>query len=363
MKHGMTVQEWGTELRRQQGAKKDYKLNTRALTATVQAIGEHATEAARQIVGVDIKGKGFHGISATGHAQFANFLGIPKLYYERMLSDPFGAKLLVENMNHWLTTQPKDRLVRILDGDVRAVLSSSYRVIDNLDLAEAILPALQTVPDMRIESTNISPDRMYLKAVFPSLKAEIRVGDVVTSGVVVSNSEIGTGTASVEALMYRLVCKNGAVRAVGHKKRHVGNRTPLEADNVEEVLSDEAKAARDKAMFLTMRDVVAAAAQEATFMEFVQKARLAADSPLANDHVPEVVERVTRRFALIEAEGKSALDELIKSGDLTQWGMANAITRMAQDVESYDRSTDLERVGGEILELDPSQWRELAMAA
>jgi len=41
----------------------------------------------------------------------------------------------------------------------------------------------------------------------------------------------------------------------------------------------------------------------------------------------------------------------------------NAVTRHAQDVESYDRSTEMEEIGGRILNLSPTQWTEMAEAA
>lgn len=41
----------------------------------------------------------------------------------------------------------------------------------------------------------------------------------------------------------------------------------------------------------------------------------------------------------------------------------NAITRMSSDVESYDRATDLERVGAQVIELPRDDWKVLAEAA
>jgi hypothetical protein len=35
------------------------------------------------------------------------------------------------------------------------------------------------------------------------------------------------------------------------------------------------------------------------------------------------------------------LKHLILGGSLTTWGLANAVTRAAQDAESYDRATEL----------------------
>ena len=56
------------------------------------------------------------------------------------------------------------------------------------------------------------------------------------------------------------------------------------------------------------------------------------------------------------------LRHLIEGGDLSLWGMANAFTRLSQDVESYDRATELEEVGGNIITLGRSEYRELVAA-
>ena len=66
---------------------------------------------------------------------------------------------------------------------------------------------------------------------------------------------------------------------------------------------------------------------------------------------------------LSEGEQGSVLRHLIDGGDLTQWGLSNAVTRHSQDVDSYDRATELERMGGQIVELNPSQWNTIAEEA
>ena len=35
--------------------------------------------------------------------------------------------------------------------------------------------------------------------------------------------------------------------------------------------------------------------------------------------------------------------------DVSSYGLINAVTRASQDVEDYNRATDLERIGGELL--------------
>ena len=50
-------------------------------------------------------------------------------------------------------------------------------------------------------------------------------------------------------------------------------------------------------------------------------------------------------------------------GDVYKRQLYNAVTRQSQDVEDYDRATELERIGAQVIELPKSEWRELAMAA
>ena len=57
-----------------------------------------------------------------------------------------------------------------------------------------------------------------------------------------------------------------------------------------------------------------------------------------------------------EEEGGGILRHFADGGDLSQYGLLNAVTRFSQDVESYDRATELERIGGQVLELSPRDF-------
>ena len=52
---------------------------------------------------------------------------------------------------------------------------------------------------------------MYIKVVNKRLEAEVVPGDIVQSGVIISNSEVGLGSVNIQPLVYRLVCSNGMV--------------------------------------------------------------------------------------------------------------------------------------------------------
>jgi hypothetical protein len=57
------------------------------------------------------------------------------------------------------------------------------------------------------------------------------------------------------------------------------------------------------------------------------------------------------------------LRHLIIEGDLSGYGLVNAVTHYSQDVGGYDRATEFEALGGKLIELAPTEWKGLAQAA
>ena len=43
--------------------------------------------------------------------------------------------------------------------------------------------------------------------------------------------------------------------------------------------------------------------------------------------------------------------------------LINAVTRTAEDAKPYDRATELEMAGATVLDLTPTEWRDIALAA
>lgn len=349
MKTGKTLVELAQEIERQAASKKDYIAPARKLTMEL----EENVPVLMMQNGVPQR----LGITGTAHNQIAGRLGIPQGYYDRMMKEKPG--LLAGNVNAWLDSDNR-YMVRTLDGNARALLSDRYRPLDNLDLAECVLPTLSG-GQARVESCEITESRLYLKAVTPRITAEVKKGDVVQAGLMISNSEIGLGAIKVEPLVFRLICLNGAiVNDMAMKKQHVGRKNAfLEYDNAEQFYKDETRQADDRAFWLKVRDVVKAMMDEAIFNRIVDRWREATEQKITADPV-KVVERVNKRMGLSDVEGGGVLRHLIEGGDLSAYGLMNAITRTAQDAPSYDRSTELERMGPQILELPRQAWAELA---
>lgn len=350
MKAGKTLQELAIELDRQQAAKKDMIVDMGALSMDTGEAG-----LALQVTGCNMVAQ--YGINDIAHRQIGQALKIPAPYYDRMRAE--YPELLAQNVNGWFARTPDTkRMLRTMDGTARALLSDRYRRIDNFEVASAVLPIISGMDGASVESCELTESRMYLKVVNPRVTAEVKKGDIVQAGIIISNSEVGMGSVNVSPLVYRLVCSNGMIAQDGAvRKYHVGRAN--EGGEDFSIYRSETIEADDKAFLMKLEDSVKAAIDQARFAAIVDKLREATEATMEAKVVPQVVELASKEYGITEAEGKGILGHLIAGGDLSLYGLANAVTRQAQDVESYDRSTELEATGYKIITMAPALWRNL----
>ena len=352
MKAGLTIQEMSKEILRQSQAKTDYLVNTANLRMEpwgnepmLRVLDANGRDQVEPLT-----------MKQTAHQQLGSYLDIPRKYYDRMLQQE--PDLLAYNVNHWFRKQPEQRMIRTIDGHARAFLSNRYRRIDNLDIAKVTLPIIAEMPDARYESCQITDDYMYIKVVNPRLTAEVVPGDIVQAGVVISNSETGLGAVTIQPLIYRLVCSNGmVVNAAKARRNHVGRVTTTD-DNFF-LYSQETLAADDHAFILKIQDTVRAAVDEARFAQVVNKMRETSEIKLDTSNIPGIVKMASSSFGITEPEGDGILQHLIEGKDYTLYGLANAVTRYSQDVESYDRASKLEEIGYSVLTMSPDLFRAI----
>jgi hypothetical protein len=297
---------------------------------------------------------------------------IPAAYYKRMREE--APDLLATNVNRWFEKYPAKRMVRTLDGRARAFLSDGYRPLEHADLAEAVMPILFELK-LEIMSCEITERRLYIKAVDERIKKDVPSGrkigdgshvffDTCSPAIIISNSEVGYGRLSVETGIFTKVCTNLATIAEGGMKRtHVGARHALtEGEHMRELLTDETKRATDKAIWLQVRDVVKGAFDDVRFTNATQKLAGMAEQKIEGDPV-KMIDLAAKRWTLNDGERNSVLKHLIEGGDLSRYGLFNAVTRTAQDLPDYDRASEFEKLGGKVIELPRQEWRELAEAA
>ena len=359
-----SLTSWAQEIERQSAAKRDFQIAaSRASMSLIQT--EHG---ALPVLDVAVPTVQPMPLRKLAHDQLAAELEIPRSYYQRMQDEQ--PELLVHNVNAWLAKSTDRRLVRTLDSNVRAILSDRYRTLDNEDVVQFIAPVLQSIGgDLKVLSCDVTETRLYLKVGHAKLRGEVKVGDEVEMGLIVTNSEVGSGALAIKPFLNRLVCLNGmVVDAFGTRRAHIGRRFDFDGDltaGFEVDYSDDTRATNDTAIMLKVRDTVQQLLTPAGFQRILDSLKTAATSAQLVDPAASV-EVVRKRLSLSQGEGNSVLRQLALGGDLTAWGMANAVTRIAEDADNYDRATELERAGHKVIEMalvdGGREWQAVAVA-
>ncbi len=354
MKTGKTLNELAQSLVHLKQKSRDFMVPTSELRAQVDS---------KDNLRLEFDGNKFQP-NAWTHGQLASYTNVPKQYYDRLNKE--NTSLLSDNINWGLSTKgDESRLIRTIDGKARALLSSRYRILDSYDLFEAVYPTLERL-GMDVVASEITEQRMYIKCLSKTLKSEVLKGDVVQRGIVISTSDVGSGSLKVEPLIYRLVCQNGMIANTAFKKYHVGRNQ--HEDSVQELLSERTKHVSDVAFWLQVRDIVSNSMRPELFNSEVAQLYNAAMTPIKTDNISKVVELSMKSVGITGDRKKESILSQLATGNqgagLTLYGLANSYTAVAKSDEfSWEESIELERAGGAIIELNKSAWRALPAAA
>lgn len=356
MKQGRSLDDLAAEIQRQSLAARDFIAPTKALSV------ETAGGVTNLLMPTSGKNLEEFTISEPAHAQIASKTGLPLKTYRRLQQDyPNQYDDLVDAI---LDRESRDVMARTLDGRLRALVSNRFRAIDHYAVTEAALTAIHDEhPDMHVASAQITDTNLYLKFVFPSVTAEVKRGDVVRSGLIVKNSETGHGSLDVAPFLERLACLNGLVTQSFFRKSHLGQTMQVDDDGVAaEWFRDETREADDKVLLMKLGDVVRGTVTEDGFLKTIKLLQDSTEDVIEGDPAAAVVE-VAKQHNLSDGERGGVLRHLIEGGDLSRYGVIQAVTRTAEDVPSYDRATELETMGGRILATARSDWNSIATAA
>jgi hypothetical protein len=282
---------------------------------------------------------GGYPLTEWAQGQLADKLGIPRRYYQRMVESR-KLRLLAENVNAWLKDGGK-RLIRILDGKIRAFLSDRYKVMDNYDLVFLLLDEFKKRETVELYRIDLTETMLYLKAIDKTLVASIRDGDIVCGGLIIRNSEVGASALRVEPFMLRKVCSNGLILERSLKKIHLGRQT-MEVGEID--WSEETRELEDRALWSKVRDIIRATFDKRIFQSWVE--RLRESTKVEIEKPIEAVNNIVGHLGLTE-EQKQRL--LMHFSEPTKYGLINAITNLARKLKDVEEQIRLEEFGGKIL--------------
>ena len=308
---------------------------------------------------IQLSDKGKFHANDLFHDQIAAHMNVPKKFYDRMRQT--HPDVLATINNRLLHEKNESRLVRTMDGTARAFLSDKYRRLDNDDIAALVLPYIQENQiGLDIESAYVNEKKLFFQIVSKKIEGEIRVGDTLRAGFILSNSEVGLGALSIRPLIYRLACTNGMiVQDFAKRHTHLGGQLTFDADF--EIMAQDTIAASNQALMMQVRDYLGYVTSQDGFNAMLETIKEKADEEIKADPT-DVIEALAERNLFSEDEKKNILYGFLKGNDFTRYGLAQAVTATANDHTNYDRVVELEAFGGKIMTMPTKEFALVARA-
>jgi hypothetical protein len=352
MKQGMSLQQMAAQVIDNSEKAMDY-------VVPVKNMEFHITENGIQyMAGVQHHGMISGDMTPYALRQAQTNLGVPAKFADVLMTE--DRPLLEHIMNERAHSSDDNRMLRTIDNKIVGNVSPSFsRLYDNDTILKALLPSI-TGEEFEVKTCNLNDQMMHLSVMTPKLRGEVKVGDVVQGGIRARNSGVGASRMFFARLAERLWCLNGCTNSEivdSYTRIHRGGRQPLGI-----LMADDTLAAHQTAIALEIRDTIHQLLSPEIFEQEIQLMRDTTERRIEGD-VVKAIEELGKIVSYTKDEGSQILKHLIEGGDLTQWGMLNAVTRYAQDVDDYDRSMQMEAIGGKVLTLKPNQWNVVKEAA
>jgi hypothetical protein len=297
----------------------------------------------------------------------ATKLGIPSPYLRRTRQE--HPRLYEANINGWLQADPHRRfLFRALAGNGRtgvgrALLSNSYKIVDNLDV---LMAALAGITDsgvaVQIDGADLTERRMFLRVACEQIQAyapDLVTGyrspfsgadaasyPVVFAGFLLANSETGDGAFTITPRLTLQVCRNGmTINRDVMREIHLGGRMDdgivrWSPDTLAKSMALVTARARD-----AVRTFLDSGYVRAKIAELSREARVEVAEP------DKTIEFVATKLSFTKDQQQLILQHFIKGGAITAGGVMHAVTSAAQVLDDAEKAFELESRGVQAMHL------------
>ncbi|MDN3029442.1 DUF932 domain-containing protein [Streptomyces sp. S.PB5] len=325
----------------------------------VHVEGVEAQLSARGVTAVD----GVYRPTAVADEGISDKLRIPLAYLRRMRTE--NVPLLDENVNAWLREGPERRfMLRAFrggsgpgmpgEGVARALLSDSYKLMDNLDMLLAALDGVQqSGHPTRITGCDLTDRRMYVRVESEAVAVQARSllrgyrspfdgrsGDelpMVSAGFVITNSEVGAGAYTITPRAVIQVCRNGMTMA-----KDVMRAVHLGGKQDEGVVNWSGQTQRKTLELITSKttDAVRTFLSREYVEAKVYEMEAAAGKTL--EEPTKTIEHVTKALSIGNETKDRILAHFVRGGQMTAGGVMQAVTSTAQTLADADQAAVLE---------------------
>jgi hypothetical protein len=240
-------------------------------------------------------------------------------------------------------------------GYARALLSDSYRPIDNWDVLKTVIDGLTAAgfSGHVVRQADLSDDKMYVRVSVPEITAlapgllhgytspygGARGADnpVVEAGIIITNSETGGGRFTITPELVIQICSNGVtIKKDMIAKTHLGSK--LDAGHMK--ISQRTLDANRELVASQTKDAIDTFLDADYLNRALRQIEIGSDEKIAD--VEKTITEVTQRPAFGKADMKGLLATFMDGGDRSRGGLVNAITSYSQQVKDPDRAYEMD---------------------
>jgi len=264
----------------------------------------------------------------TEHAtsQLCSRYDIPHRFFQKLPSH-----LRNLNMNYLVQNEPKKTksFLRLVNNNiVRGILTDRFAPFDDLELFQIVQEIFQD-QEVEVQWNKIGDHSTHCRILFPKTMGEVRKGDIVQSGLHISNSETGCRSIRLDGVIYRLACLNGLVLPNTESRsymRHIGSKDRLRS-HITGMIED-VKLKND---------------------DNLKKFRRSVEVPVNNP--VEKIEEICKQEKLTKDDFNSVLNSFMLEAEENMFAVINGFTNAAQSYADSDpdKRYDLERIAAKLL--------------
>lgn len=270
----------------------------------------------------------------------------------------------------------------------RALLSNKYRIMDNYDVLTAALDAMSEISRIEgrvtVTSADLTDRHMFVNFMAPQIAVSAKAllenyrspfnspgvsragglsnldrvvdmmkryggdGETLWAGFKLKNSEVGDGKFKIVPYAKFRVCFNGlAVEADVLDQVHLGGR-------LDEGVIEWSQATQQKQLELVQemtKDAVGQFLSAGYWQAQVDKLAAKAGRQVPINGVGDRIEKVGKALNFSESEREQIYTHFMLGGQATAGGVMNAVTSVAQTVDSAERADALEAAAVKVLDL------------
>jgi hypothetical protein len=278
---------------------------------------------------------------------------------------------------HRVNASSKRQLVRLFSPDngsrgiMRALLSPSYLIVDNIDIVASAIEIAQARSKEIKASGSVNDNNMYVRIKIMDLTSELKfkipdlgsghrmINELVGASVLIRNSDVGMSRLEVVPELDILRCTNLLRTTASLSAVHLG----AEYKDMD-ILSKDTIAAINSTVFKRLRDNINACFDKDSLDRLIAAFREKAGESVENIGV--TIDNVTSRFGINKERTNDILNAFMEEASMvgqSRFALAQAVTRQAHTVREndFEGSLELETAGSMILSMPSKEFHKLSI--